>query len=244
MYDVFIFCGGKCGGTTLANTFHLNNYKTCHLHSFTCVGNFEYYKINTEDNKIKNKLKNKNSFFEILEESSKEKKVYIIDSYRNPIERKISSFFQNIHNHLPDYERCGINRIINVFNRDFLNKLDEYHPIDDILKHYQIEKPKTFNYDKGYELIEFDNKIFIKILFKDIDKWDIILSEIFCKEISLQSTNLTKNKPINNLYTKFLKFYKVPKYYLENLINDKQFTYYNTKEQQKDYVNKWSLKCV
>ena len=64
------------------------------------------------------------------------------------------------------------------------------------------------------------------------------------KEISLQSTNLTKNKPINNLYTKFLKFYKVPKYYLENLINDKQFTYYNTKEQQKDYVNKWSLKCV
>jgi hypothetical protein len=61
MYDVFILCGGKCGGTTLANTFNFYNYKVAHLHSFTCVGSFEYNQFNPEDNKIQNKLKN-NSF--------------------------------------------------------------------------------------------------------------------------------------------------------------------------------------
>jgi hypothetical protein len=244
MYEIFIFCGGKCGGTTLANTFHVNNYKTCHLHSFTCVGNFEYYKTNPEQNRIKNKLSTKDSFFEILENSCKDKKVYIIDSYRNPIERKISSFFQNIHQHLPDYKTCEITQIIDIFNRDFLYKLDEYHPFDDILNYYKIDKPKCFNFDKGYDLIEFDNKVFIKLLFNNINKWSNILSEILDRELVLCPTNLTKNKPINYLYDKFLKCYKIPKEYLNILSEDTHFKYYNTEEQQNDYINKWILNSI
>ena len=35
---------------------------------------------------------------DLINRSSENKKLYIIDSYRTPIERKISSFFQNINN--------------------------------------------------------------------------------------------------------------------------------------------------
>jgi len=51
--------------------------------------------------------------------------------------------------------------------------------------------------------------------------------------------NLTKNKPINYLYDKFLKCYKIPKEYLNILSEDKHFKYHNTEEQQNDYINKW-----
>ena len=79
-FDVFICCGGKCGGTTLAYTFHQNGYKTTHLHSSRHLGNFK----STID---------VNHTFDIINASKQKGPIYIIDSYRTPIERKISCFF-------------------------------------------------------------------------------------------------------------------------------------------------------
>lgn len=62
--------------------------------------------------------------------------------------------------------------------------------------------------------------------------------------IILHPTNLTKNKPINDLYSKFLKFYKVPKDYLNILSNDEHLKYYNTEKQQNEYINKWLSKSI
>jgi hypothetical protein len=41
-----------------------------------------------------------------------------------------------------------------------------------------------------------------------------------------------------------LKSYKIPKEYLNVLSEDKHFNYYNTEQQQKDYINKWLEKSV
>ena len=79
-FDIFICCGGKCGGTTLAYTFHQNGYKTTHLHSSKHLGNF---KSNIDVNHT----------FDIINASKQQGPIYIIDSYRTPIERKISCFF-------------------------------------------------------------------------------------------------------------------------------------------------------
>ena len=51
------------------------------------------------------------------------KEIYIIDSYRTPIERKISSFFQNV---LSD----STQNIIDNFNKDYLFYIEEYHSIN------------------------------------------------------------------------------------------------------------------
>ena len=67
MYNIFIYSGGKCGSSTLFNTFINNNYTTIHLH------NNDYYKeiYNSET-----------SIFELIDSSSlKYNYIYIIDSY-------------------------------------------------------------------------------------------------------------------------------------------------------------------
>ena len=74
--DCIVLCGGKCGSTTLYNTLK-NNYKTIKVHNKLDFIN--QYKYDGLINSIKL--------------SSKNKTLYIIDSYRAPIERKISSFF-------------------------------------------------------------------------------------------------------------------------------------------------------
>ena len=56
----------------------------------------------------------------------------------------------------------------------------------------------------------------------------------------MHNGNLTKNKPINNLYEEFKQNYKVPKTYIENILkNDINFKIYNTKKEQKEYIDKW-----
>ena len=142
-YNVFIYCGGKCGGTTLARTFSKNGYKTCHLHSSKCKGNFKS-DINLENDDIYN----------IINNSCKTEKVYIIDSYRLPIERKISSFFQNIQKHIPNYNNLLIEEIIKIFNEKFLVKLENYHSINEILSHYKLPL-----FEKQDKLIEIDIEI-------------------------------------------------------------------------------------
>jgi hypothetical protein len=225
-YKVYVLCGGKCGSSTLNSTFNKNNLRSIHLHSMSCYQK-RYNKKNDLHCAIYNSCKTNG-------------KIYVIDSYRTPIERKISSFFSNIQSHLPLHKNLQIEEIIDIFNKSYLNNLEEYHSINYILDHYNINRFTEFNFEKKYNLIEKDNKIFIKILFKDISNWDKILSEIFQKKITIHSDNLTTNKSMNDLYKKFKEKYKVPKTYLENqLINDVEFKIYNTKEEQEKYIKKW-----
>jgi hypothetical protein len=227
-YNVIVYCGGKCGSSTLVNTFKNNNYKSLHTH------NFNYYKSIMQKD-IYNIIDNQKEI------------IYIIDSYRLPIERKISSFFQNINLYIPDYNNKSITELIDIFNNDFLMVLEEYHSINEILDHYKLSHFDKFNFEKKYVLQKKDNLIFIKIRFHDINNWENILSEIFNRSIILYPDNLTSNKSIHNLYKEFKEIYKVPKKYIENcLINNIEnnesyieFKIYNTSEEQIEYINYW-----
>jgi len=133
-YKVFIYCGGKCGRTTLDTTFTKNNYKTIKIHSNL------YYK---------NVFDKNGNVFDLIDKSCINEKIYIIDSYRTPIERKISSFFQNIQIHLPNYLKMTTEEIINFFNQKLIYELEEYHPINEVLKHYNIPLFNIFKFEKG-----------------------------------------------------------------------------------------------
>ena len=61
-----------------------------------------------------------NNIHDLIKVSSKNKKLYFIDSYRLPIDRKISSFFQNIHKNIPDYNTKSVKDIIKIFNEKYL----------------------------------------------------------------------------------------------------------------------------
>ena len=78
---------------------------------------------------------------------------------------------------------------------------------------------------------------FIKLLFNDISNWDVILSEIFQKQITIYKYNLTENKDI---YNSFKTQYKLPREFIyTNLIYDEEFSIYNTLEEQEEYIKYW-----
>ena len=228
MYQVFVYCGGKCGGTTLCETFIKNHYKTIHLHSANCWVN-----VSRSDTSIN----------EIINKSCQEYgQIFIIDSYRNPIERKISSFFQNITIHLPNYTKMNVYELIRWFNNKFINGNEDYHPINEVMAHYDIPLFTTYDFDNKHNIVTTpDNKTFIKLRFKDIKSWDTILSGIFGKNITMYPDNLTENKDIYQLYKQFKFLYKVPKKYIQTIINNNtEFKIYNTPEEQEEYIRFWS----
>ena len=228
MFNVFVFCGGKCGGVTLAKTFTNNGYTTTHLHGLKTKGLFN---TNIDVSKT----------IETLDLSCKHyNKVIIIDSYRTPIERKISAFFQNISLHLPDYNKLSTKQLIDYFNEKLLYNIEEYHSINGLLKHYEIPLFSNFNSNLKYNIIEKDNKIFIKIRFNEINEWGNILSRALGKKIVMHNGNLTAKKDIAKLYSNFKNNYKVPKDYLTTkLVNDTEFKVYNTEDEQKLYIKEW-----
>ena len=225
-YDIFVYCGGKCGDRTLQRSFENSGYKTCHLHN-------NHYWINN--------LKNTTPIFDIIDNVSRDKKIYIIDCYRTPIERSISSFFQNIHTWLPSYRTFTIHEIISFFNKKKLFLLEKYHPINEVLEYYGLPLFDKFDFNKRYNIIEKENKVFIKVLFSDINNWENILSEIIGKKITVIPDDLPSSKQTYNLYNNFKKLYNVPKDFIENIkLNDKEFTIYNSEKEQDEYIKKWN----
>ena len=223
--DVLVACGGKCGSSTLRETFLNNNLRSIKIH----------YKKDFEHQFKYDGL------IDLIERSSKNKKLLIIDAYRNPIERKISSFFEHVGKHVSNYKEINnIQTLINIFNNKYLNDIEEYHSINLIMDEYNIKHFENFDFKNRFIMKEHNNLVFIKILYSDIKRWDTILSYIFEKNIIMKNSNLTDNKPIYNLYNEFKKKYKVPINYINNiLINDENLKIYNTQKERKEYINYW-----
>lgn len=130
--DIICLTGGKCGSCTLRKTFNNNGYKSIKTHGKPCfINQFKY-----------------DGLIDLINRSSSNKKLYVIDSYRTPIERKISSFFQNIKKNIPNYKKKKINDIINIFNKKYLNHLEISHPINNLMIHYGVEPFDTFDLKK------------------------------------------------------------------------------------------------
>ena len=229
--EVFVYCGGKCGSSSLTVTLR-QYYKTLHVH------NDKEFKLISKQQKI--------SIFDVIKyNASTEKQIYIIDSYRTPIERKISSFFHNIKTHLPNYKKYKLRDLIHYFNKKHIYELEEYHSIDDILTHYKLPLFDTFDFEKKYNLLVYKNINFIKIRFNNIDNWSNILSNIFNSPINMKKDNLSENKDYKQLYNNFKKVYYLPQlYYNVTLRNDKNFKIYNTNNEQQKYYKKWKERLL
>ena len=182
----------------LLNTFIKNGYKSIKVH-------------NKWDFEIQFKH---DGIMDLIKKSSAKNKLYIIDSYRTPIERKISSFFQNLHLHVPDYKNKTSEELIDIFNNKYLNTLEEYHYINDIMKEYDVLPFDEFDFKKKYVVKKKGNLIFIKLLFSNIDKWEENLSEIFNKKLVIHSLNKSEYKDYKSIYDKFRQLYKTKKDYI------------------------------
>ena len=238
--NFFIYCGRKSGSTTLNHTCsNIENSMSIQIH-------------NNEDYLYKYGQCKFNSVFELVENNMKKHEtIYIIDSYRTPIEKKISSFFEDIDKYIPNYKNCDISFLISYFNKKYIygNKCthiytEDYEPLDEMLEYFSISPLKKFNFEQKFELITYKNIVFIKLRFHEINEWDKLLSKIFKKNVTIIDKNKSENKNYYEIYEKFKKIYRIPKEYLEKLKSDSRFKIYNSSLERIKYIKDWSLKST
>ena len=226
--DVFVIAGGKCGSSTLKQTFLNLDLNTIKSHNPTCFKNQFGF----------------TGFFETIKKSSKKTPLIIVDAYRTPIERKISSFFHNGEKKIDNFLTMSTKDQIDLFNKDYLYRIEEQHIINEIYRRIPIPRTKSYEFKKKYLHQHYKNLIIIKLHYDDIKNWGERLSTIFKRPIEIIKDNVSNNKPYYDKYQLFLKEYKVPKkYLLEHLSNDIEFKKFQTGPQQKQYIDKWLKKC-
>lgn len=212
--EVFVICGGKCGSTSLEKTFRHNGFATIRTHGF-------------EEFKSRN-LCNLN-LHELLEHNIKwNLPTIVIDCYRTPVERKMSSFFHNLNKHVGDCR--DVDELVKQFNEKFIYLLEDYHPINRIFDYFGLDHFTRFNAEKGYNEKVVGNVRYIKIRFCDIGMWGDILSGIVGKRVVMFEDNLTKNRNYYELYCEFKRKYVVNmEYLMKNVKEDVEYGIYANK---------------
>ena len=232
---VFIYTPPKVGSTTLVTSLRIsasNKLTVIHIHDEVML------EVLTGVNDV--------TIIDIIKYNAYiGKKVYVIDVYRSPIEKKISEFFEFLaHYHFNTTEEninnYHISRIINRFNSLFpyLSYGDYYQD------KYEIVLPETFDFEKKYLIQEKDNVTYIKLRLKDSNEWDKILQSIFEVDIVIITDYKTENKTISELYQKFKNEYKLPFNFLELINNCKYLNYYYNSQEKEEYLKLWYQKLT
>ena len=230
---IFVYSAPKVGSTSIVSSlrlFALKMYDIIHIHDeemLRVLGNINGITINEI----------------ILYNKYLGKEVFVIDIYRNPIERKISTFFEKIgsyhfNNHDHIVNTYNVNRVINRFNKIFPHIGLGDHFIDK----YNINVPEKFDFLNKYLLVHENGITYIKLRLKDSHSWGQVLSTILKIKIGIVKDYESSNKPIKDLYNMFKSTYKIPKNLLEELMNCKYLNYYSSPEEKKQYYNDWLTK--
>jgi hypothetical protein len=230
---IFIYTPPKVGSTTLVTSLRVSlgkTYNTVHIHDEIMLN------VLTGINDVKI-----NDIIHFL--SNNGNKVYVIDVYRTPIERKMSEFFEKIspyhfNNTEENISKYSIIRISDRFNKLFPHLEIREHYFDK----YDIPEPITFDFEKKYTIQEINNIKYIKLRLCDSEKWGSILSNIFQTDIVIIPDYKTEDKGIGELYKRFKNEYKIPSNYIDIIRDDKFLNFYYNESERNNYIDLWHSK--
>ena len=232
---IFIYTPPKVGSTTLVSSFRISmgkSYNILHIHDEVMMS------VLTNIHNI--------TIMELIQFiANQNKKVFVIDVYRTPIERKISEFFEKIgvlhfNNTYENVAKFSIKKITDRFNYVFpyLGIGDHY------FEKYLIDEPCAFDYEKKYTIQHINNVQFVKLRLSDSSEWGTILSEIMKTKVVIITDYQTIDKKIGDLYNKFKEEYKIPSNLLALISNCKYFNFYLSPTERSNYLNSWESKMT
>jgi small nuclear ribonucleoprotein (snRNP)-like protein len=233
---IFVYTPPKVGSTSLVSSLRISGarlYNVVHIHDEKMLGVLTNY--DNKENVTINEVINYNSFIG--------KNVYVIDVYRNPIERKISEYFEMLttfHFNVNEYiiQKHSLDTIIKRFNSIFpFIGVGDY-----FFDKYDIDLPKEFDFENKYLMVNKNNISYIKLRLCDSNEWAKILSKLLKLDIVIVKDYQTENKIIGDLYKKFKDNYSIPYNLLELVNGCKYFNYYNSINDKKIYNNIWNEK--
>lgn len=232
---IVIYSAGKTGTTTLHESF----YKLIPYREIFSIHSDTQFKTN---NTVSNIINYKRTH-----------KLLVISSYREPISRTISCFFQCIE----QVTFLSIKEILKVNTNYITEKLLEYMDMDQFYLPFEENNGKNldninifdkeFDKSNGYQIFETSNAKFLILKFDTMDKWEnIIKNNTEYKEFKLYSANLTEEKPINNLYKKIKKELIIPKHVLDKYYEkeEKFINYFYTPNEINNIKNNWYNKLL
>lgn len=232
---IFVYSPPKVGSTSLVSSLRLNlseNYNIIHIHDEIMIG--VLIKTDMEDITM-------SDIINYNEELGKN--VFVMDIFRNPIERKISEYFEKLSSLHFNNTELNLNKYRMEKIIDRFNKVFEHISKDDyFFERYNIECPDHFDVENKYLLIENKGTKYIKLRMNDIDEWNVILTKIFKSNIVTVKDHETKNKSIGELYERFKKEYRIPYRHYLKIKESNCLKYYYSKEERENYLKSWEHK--
>jgi hypothetical protein len=234
---IFVYTPPKVGSTSLVSSLRLSGsekYMVLHVHDETMLSVLTGY-----DNP------HNITIMDIIHfNASIGKRVFVIDIYRTPLERKMSIFFENLacfhfNNKEENVNTYDLNKLMHRFNCLFMHIGNEDYFQE---KYGLTDIAMGFDFDKKYLINTVKKNItFIKLRLQDFDQWSAILSSL----LNIDMVMIQDNKEIGNLYHRFKTEYKVPMNFLEWIKDsDTHFLSYNSEEERKNYLDKWNRQCT
>ena len=231
---VFVYTPPKVGSTTLVSSIRLSasyKFRVIHLHDEDMLFVLTGLTGITIDEIIKyNKYIGRN--------------VYVIDVYREPLERKMSEFFDKLasfhfNNTADKVNKYNVNRLIVRFNNIFNYIANGDHYFDKLT---DVTKPNEFDFEKKYLMQKVFDISYIKLRLRDSAQWGKILSNILGAEITIINDYETDKTPLKDLYQRFKAVYKIPANYITQIENCPYFKYYLSHDEQVVYISKLRAK--
>lgn len=230
---IFIYCPPKVGSTTLVSSFRMTMNKQANV---IHVHNEVMLEVLTGIKNIK--------VVELIEYiSTKVEKMYVIDIYRTPIERKMSEYFDKLSFHFNNTEdsikQFSIDRIIDRFNKIYpFLEYDDYYS-----NTYNIDTSNGFNFEDKYMIHQNNNITYMKLRLMDSKEWSKILSKLFCREIIIIEDYLTEDKVLGPKYKEFKTNYLLPCNFYTDLCKDSaNLSKYLSSDECIEYLDKWKEK--
>ena len=227
---VFIYSAPKVGSTSIVSSlrlFGIDKLNVIHIHDEEMLKVLAHI-TDVTINEI------------ILFNKYLKKDVYVINIYRCPIERKISTFFEKIGS----YHFNNTDELVNNYNIiKVINRFNNIFPWicigDHFIDKYNITIPQSFDHNNKHIMLVHNNIKYITLRLKDSNEWGSILTNIFGFHICIIKDYESSNKPIHNLYNQFKTHYKIPINLLNDILNDKYFNYYFSNIEKHNYYNEW-----
>ena len=232
---VFVYSCPKVGSTSIVSSlrmFGLDKIDIIHIH------NEDMMRVLSHINNITiNEV--------ILFNKHLGRNVYVINIYRSPIERKISTFFEKIGS----YHFNASDEIINTYDvNKIIKRFNDIFPYiglgDHFIDKYGINIPANFDHNRHHLLVVNNDIVYISLRLKDSDMWGQILSTIFGFKICIVKDYESSNKPIKELYNLFKLNYKIPTNLLDDCMKCKYFNYYYSDQERQSYYNQWLTKST
>lgn len=185
------------------------------------------------------------------------RKVIVMNSYRTPIERKISAYFEKIGSFHFNVLDDQINQYdIQLLIRRFHHLFPHLDSSDHFLTKYGLTsldlewaKEKKENKEKEetspfIRQVEKEGVHYVTLRLSDASKWHTVLSDLFGFPIQMVRDYQSEDKPIKNAFRLFQQYYRIPLAHLSETMACPTFAYYYSLEERQAYEQQWLAKST